>query len=147
MAAYMRSRVIGSDPFEVVAEAKLGGSRRSFGRGASLLASSLSAYPYTQSSRAGNLILSVANVPKGVDTDAIAEALTHKSGRGWFSAIGGAFSFELVSNAPQQSQFHEVEIEGRTLPLLAISYPLPCFMSSTEVIFDAFFRLRSNAPQ
>jgi hypothetical protein len=78
MAAYMRSRVIGSDPFEVVAEAKLGGSRRSFGRGASLLASSLSAYPYTQSSRAGNLILSVANVPKGVDTDAIAEALTHK---------------------------------------------------------------------
>ncbi len=136
------SRVIGYSPYEQQGATGSDPHRRSFGRGASLLASSLAVYPYTQSSRVGTLVVKVAETIAEVPSSDLADRLSMATGRGWFSAVGGVFSFELVSDPVPATVVEEIIVDPSKVDCRILYYSLPCFMSSTQVIFDAFSRMR-----
>ena len=138
----INSRIFGFSPYGQESDMDFDPHRRSFGRGASLLASSLSVYPYTQSSRSGTLVVKVAETVPEITSSELAEQLSISTGRGWFSAVGGVFSFELLSDPVLESTTGEIFVGATKVTFRTLSYSLPCFMSSTQVIFDAFSRAR-----
>ncbi len=139
----IHSKVFGYGPYGQDGVTEFDPHKRSFGRGASLLAASLSVYPYTQSSRVGTLVVKVAETVAEVPSGELAEKLSVATGRGWFSAVGGVFSFELLSDPAATTVSEDIVFDSsKVVSCRTLLYPLPCFMSSTQVIFDAFSRMR-----
>lgn len=117
---------------------------RSFGRGASLLASSLAVYPYNQRMGSATLVVRVAQGRGGMPAEKLADRLSGSTGRGWFAAVGGAFSFELLSDSMLAVAPTEISFSDSAVSVNVLSYSLPCFMSATQIIFDAFDKTRES---